>query len=200
MIVTVGVMVSAAAPRTSRPHPRRCRGRVDRRSRDRRGAAAPTVAATFRPVAGGGVDAAECTSISTLTGRRRRGVALQRRLTIAAQRHANDMAARNRLTHTGSDGSNAGADHPCRVPVARRTSPSATPARRRWCGPGSTRPATGPHAQPGSVDGRRHAYGHGRTWWWWCSPAAERCPPRRPPAQLANSSARAVATLSICLY
>jgi uncharacterized protein YkwD len=29
-------------------------------------------------------------------------------LTVAAQRHANDMAAHNRLTHVGSDGSNAG--------------------------------------------------------------------------------------------
>jgi uncharacterized protein YkwD len=29
-------------------------------------------------------------------------------LTVAAQRHANDMARRNRMTHIGSDGSNAG--------------------------------------------------------------------------------------------
>ena len=29
-------------------------------------------------------------------------------ITVAAQRHANDMARRNRMTHVGSDGSNAG--------------------------------------------------------------------------------------------
>jgi uncharacterized protein YkwD len=37
-----------------------------------------------------------------------RGVTVDSRLTSAAQSHANDMANRRRLTHTGSDGSNGG--------------------------------------------------------------------------------------------
>ena len=43
--------------------------------------------------------------------RRRYGLValgLDSRLNAAAQNHANDMAARNRMTHTGSDGSNGG--------------------------------------------------------------------------------------------
>jgi uncharacterized protein YkwD len=90
--------------------------------------------------------------------------------TVAAQRHANDMARRNRMTHIGSDGSNAGQ----RLTRAgfRWTSwgenlavgyTSSSAVVWAWLNsPGHRANLLNPRFRWMGVG---IAYGHGRTWW-----------------------------------
>lgn len=91
-------------------------------------------------------------------------------LTIAAQRHANEMASRNRMTHTGANGSTAGqritaagfrwTSYGENVAVGQTSSSAVVTA---WMNsPGHRANLLNPRFQWMGVG---LAYGHGRIWW-----------------------------------